>query len=855
MARRINGLQPHRAHAKVRSCSPGRAELSIRMILRSRRRPRSPACVRAPAVTSHASLPSSRTPCRTTVPPRLIGSPARPSPTHLGGPSPLDAPLPPVPVTRRHRDTHVRAEQRRFRRARDGQAWQAPELPRFYYHDHFARFLRRGPRRARAPICSAPPSSTFLDGFDGAGLQRALHLRSARQPPGLRVRPRQARLPRDRGDPHGGVGGARATRGSPSRSRPRSRPDWLDRLTRPELVALLEATLCATRFRKSWKKAELVRAALEKVDTGGDARAGALRRPGRAASELNYLLYLYFGRIDDNLQAFTLHGPRPRRAARTRATDPARRFDSPEEARSGVLLRARRARPSPRRGRRRGPHWLADTRADWPDTGVRGERRASAIGCCGELGVAGRAARGRSPSALALYDGLRDAPRCNERTVRLRHRRDEGDDRAWVRARLEAMIDDPASDEEAGLRGGLPREKVRRRSARRPRPTSCARPRPITVDEAWRGTARARGARALRGAGHRRVPHRKRAVADPVRRSCSGRSSSARKRVRARARHSRAARRAHSPAAHADGDREEARRPSMRRATALALLLERLSVTAPTRTSPRTTRSCAVSATACSSRSARTPRCTRPREAVAHVLRLMAGATGETRATASRISCWSRPDACASSRSRPTGDALRQKPDSRACVQLRVSGFRGRARARRLRRRSEPDLRGRGRRDHGSDSPGYTASPRSPRCKVRGGEGRRRVPDPREPAPRHCPPKIARLTGITDEMVAHAPDVRRRSPTDFDDVRRRRGLRRPQRQLRLRLRVGRVRDDRPRVPAPEAVHVRVDAKVLPGAGVVLAQAVVRGLRGGAGDAPPRAVRCEGGGGTVAASDS
>ena len=379
-----------------------------------------------------------------------------------------------MPVTQRPRDARVRAEQRRFRRERAGLVWQAPELPRYYYLDHFERFLA-DVREARADLLGADELA-FLDGFAGLPFNaRCAYVRLANRRGYVfdldRLDYPEIEAPHDAWATLAGTG---FTEPVP----PELRPDWLERLTRPELVALLTASVDASAFRRSWKKAELVRAALEETDP--DALVVPARYVAQGRREaLNYLLYLYFGRVDDNLQAFTLHDLGLAECPDA-SEEPARRFDAPEDAKAAFFYA--RALHDLRHGTASTAARLVEARAGWPEPpcaecDAERDRLLCTLG-----GLAERA--GDLTGALALY-AASDAPACNERAVRIRHRRNIGDDRDWVRARLEAMIDDPASDEELVFAEDFHARKFggKRTSAATDLVRSAA---TLTVDEAWR---------------------------------------------------------------------------------------------------------------------------------------------------------------------------------------------------------------------------------------------------------------------------------------------------------------------------------------------------------------------------------
>ena len=372
----------------------------------------------------------------------------------------------------RHHD-HVRAEQRRFRRAREGRVWRAPELPQYYYHDHFERFL--GEVRAVHGALLGADELDFLARFESLPFNaRCAFVRIANR--------RGYVFDLDKLDyPEiERLGAAWHELSAAGFTEPVPAPlvrDWLERLTKPELAQVLVERLCPTLFRKSWKKAELVRVALEGIDPETLSIPERFVAQGRRDA-LGYLLYLFFGRIEDNLQVFTLADLG---LAEPESGDGAEsRFDTSEEAR--VAFFYARAAHDFRHGGDADAARLIAARADWPEpvcdeSEARRDRLLEKLGGWAERG-------GAIDEALSLYAAA-GSPPCNERTVRIRHRRDEGEDRTWVRARLEAMIDDPASDEELVFAEDFYARKFRKK--RTSATTDLIRAaRVVGIDEAYR---------------------------------------------------------------------------------------------------------------------------------------------------------------------------------------------------------------------------------------------------------------------------------------------------------------------------------------------------------------------------------
>ena len=209
------------------------------------------------------------------------------------------------------------------------------------------------------------------------------------------------------------------------------------------MVDILSDTLCETVFKKSWKKDRLVKIALSHIDPE-DAYIPDrfVAQGGREA--LQYLLFLYFGKIEDNLQVFTL-----RDLGLTRDVDPGdqvTQFDTVEDAKAAFFYA--KALHDFRHGTDRDALSLIRTLSTWPAPACttstqHRDKLLQKLGGWSEK-------REDVDAALTLYDHS-DAPLCNERIVRIRWKRDEGEDRAWCKTRLEAMIEAPSSDSEAAF--------------------------------------------------------------------------------------------------------------------------------------------------------------------------------------------------------------------------------------------------------------------------------------------------------------------------------------------------------------------------------------------------------------------
>lgn len=331
---------------------------------------------------------------------------------------------------------HIRSEQRRYRRAQSGRAWQVRDLPQFYYLNHFNTFLSAV--KVQHFDLLGRDELDFLTRFDA--LPRAAqctYVRMANRRGYVFDRDKFAYAEIDDLDAQWIIlhEAAFAQPIDPALFR-----DWLCSLAKPDLTLLLADTLCESLFKKSWKKDRLIDTALTHIDPQDANVPERFVAQGRRDT-LNFLLFLYFGRIEDNLQAFTL-----RDLGLVRASDALQspHYDTPEEARTAFFYA--KALHDFRHGTDHDALRLCREASDWPEPECH-RSQAHHAKLLQKLG--GWLERGGDrDGALALY-AHSDAPHCNERVVRIRWSRDADGDRVWCKSRLEAMIENPGSDCEA----------------------------------------------------------------------------------------------------------------------------------------------------------------------------------------------------------------------------------------------------------------------------------------------------------------------------------------------------------------------------------------------------------------------
>jgi len=220
----------------------------------------------------------------------------------------------------------------------------------------------------------------------------------------------------------------------------RSFPAWLTHLPKPELVEVMRTHIPKTHFKVAMKKADLVAIAQDCLDPALTICPTDRRYIVQAQRDpLRYIMFLYFGRIEDSLAPFTLRDLGLMRSHKFRQ-DYEARFDHQEDALSSYFY-ALALHDFDNQNERRIAE-LIDSVADWPEAECD-EAQTSRDRLLRKLGRLSEKL-GDKATALSLYQRS-NTPKCNERAVRLQWSLGDKDD---VKARLESMMDDPASDGE-----------------------------------------------------------------------------------------------------------------------------------------------------------------------------------------------------------------------------------------------------------------------------------------------------------------------------------------------------------------------------------------------------------------------
>ena len=318
-------------------------------------------------------------------------------------------------------------------------ARKLPDLPQYYYHTHFTDMLSKVATRYDGCLSGAPQQ--FISDF--------IALPRLAQCAYVRIAGRKGRVFKTSKLSYQEIPNladqfkilTRADFVRPIREGDAA--DYLAALPKADVAAVMKQHLHPSAFRASWNKPRLVETALCHISAAKlvSSSAGDFVVQGRG-EDLRYLLFLYFGRIEDSLQPFTL-----RDLGLVKAPDFKERygprFETAAEANTAFFYAS--ALHDFKNGDEADIARLIDSIGRWPAP-LCSVSQAGRDKLLSKLG--GLSERlGDCATALTLY-GLSETPQCNERSVRLKYARNNAGDREAVKARLEAMIEDPASEDE-----------------------------------------------------------------------------------------------------------------------------------------------------------------------------------------------------------------------------------------------------------------------------------------------------------------------------------------------------------------------------------------------------------------------
>lgn len=319
-----------------------------------------------------------------------------------------------------------------------GKARPQRELPQLYYLTHFQEMLDFV-REKYAHVLDED-HRRFLTDFNALALQaKCLFVRMVNRKGRVfeTAKLRYAEI----GDLPQAVSELRTT-GFAAPVGPQDFDALLEGLSKDALLALMSPHLETAGAKRSWPKAavlEHARATLRFDHFAGSEAVRCFIVQGRREA-LEFLLYLYFGRIEQGVTRFAL---RDLGLVRTHhfKSDYEARFETGAEAAASYFY-AQRLEDLKDATDEACLLWAQEV-PDWPDApcDIAEDLRDNLLHALGS-----RLERsGKTEAALTVYDHGGSAL-CNERLIRLRYTRGERDE---VRAKLEAMLAEPASDQEA----------------------------------------------------------------------------------------------------------------------------------------------------------------------------------------------------------------------------------------------------------------------------------------------------------------------------------------------------------------------------------------------------------------------
>lgn len=331
---------------------------------------------------------------------------------------------------------YIRAEQRRFRRAAQGQEWSVKELPQFYYHRHFCDMLTHV--STRYTNLMSVEHTTFIRDFEALPFETQCAY--------ARIAGRKAHVfdvDQLRYDEINDIS-EQFTRlhkaGFVRQIEEKDLGAYFHMLTKPALTDLISAQVPDDSFKRSWKKADLIEVAQKHIKFENISLPKTIVTKSRLEA-FHFLLFLHFGRVETSLQSKALSDLGLVRPAIKDSG--AHGFTNSENAQTAYFYA--RALHSLKQSEAQYAATLIENVKEWP-TPFDKKTRLKHGALLQKLGAMSER-QGDTLSALSLYERS-DTNHCNERVVRLRYARDEEGDREWVSARLEVMIENPESEDE-----------------------------------------------------------------------------------------------------------------------------------------------------------------------------------------------------------------------------------------------------------------------------------------------------------------------------------------------------------------------------------------------------------------------
>lgn len=337
-----------------------------------------------------------------------------------------------MPSLASHR--HIRTEQRRFRRAKEGRAWFVKDLPQYYYHRNFTEITNAVETSLTHLLDDA--AASFLSDFQKLTFpaQCAYIRMCGRKGTVFNIERFNYPEIEDLSNQYQRL----AEHGFVSRVGAQEYQNYLYSLTKHEIIEMLSTHVDGHKFRKSWKKDQLIEVALQSVSFQNIALPDSLWAQSRI-EPLNYVLFLHSGSTEDSLQKQTLRDLGLVKTPKT-TTHYGTQFDTAAAAQTAWFY-ARGLRNF-RLNNDAALSNMIEIIENWPaprcsQSSVDRDKLLHRLGGLKER-------EGVLDTALDLYSRS-DSALCNEREIRLRYK---AGDKTWVKNRLEALIENPCSDAE-----------------------------------------------------------------------------------------------------------------------------------------------------------------------------------------------------------------------------------------------------------------------------------------------------------------------------------------------------------------------------------------------------------------------
>ncbi len=311
--------------------------------------------------------------------------------------------------------------------------WSPPQLPQFYYHNHFCDMLRFVQRRYDHVL--GRDYRDFIPNFFALSQSaQCVYARIASRK-GYIFDTRKFNYP-EIPDIERGLTELRRT-GWIDQIKPEDQQTYFRSIAKSDLVQILSDHLTRNEFKQSWKKERLVAIATERVPFEAMQIPDHFITQGQQQA-LRFICFLFFGKIEDNLQRFTLRDLGLIKVPDFRS-DYSARFDGAREAHSAFFFAD--ALSVLNIGGADDLAALIDSIDNWPEAdGDQAERDKEKL--VFELGrICER--HGDLDTALFIYDHS-PSHACIERVIRIRYQRG---DTKWCKQALEHLMDDPDSDE------------------------------------------------------------------------------------------------------------------------------------------------------------------------------------------------------------------------------------------------------------------------------------------------------------------------------------------------------------------------------------------------------------------------